>query len=79
MLGADATPEKRFRYNAYWLAGLTEFWRAHRDFAGVLHFVYLTASFPGAYTSDNFRDVAKLELEPHFADYVSEAFKPLGV
>jgi hypothetical protein len=79
LLGADATPEKRFLYNAYWLAGLTEFWRAHRNFAGVLHFVYLTASFPGAYTSDHFRDVAKLELEPHFADYVSEAFKPLGV
>jgi len=79
LVGADATPEKRFLYNAYWLAGLTEFWRAHRNFAGVLHFVYLTASFPGAFTSDHFRDVARLELEPHFVDYVGEAFKPLGV
>jgi hypothetical protein len=79
LVGADATPEKRFLYNAYWLAGLTEYWRAHRDFAGVLHFVYLTASFPGAFTSDHFLDVAKLQLEPHFVDYVGEAFKPLGV
>ncbi len=78
-LGANATPEKRFLYNAYWLGGLTEYWRAHRDFAGVLHFVYLTASFPGAFTSDHFLDVAKLKLEPHFVDYVGEAFKPLGV
>lgn len=79
LVGADAAPAKRFLYNAYWLAGLTEFWRAHRDFAGVLHFVYLTASFPGAFTSDHFLDVAKLELEPQFVDYVGEAFKPLGV
>jgi hypothetical protein len=45
----------------------------------VLHFVYLTSSYPGAYTSDHFRNLATLELEPHFADYMGEAFKPLGV
>jgi hypothetical protein len=73
------TPEDRFSLNAYLLAGLTEFWRAHRNFAGVLHFVYLTASFPGAYTSDHFLDLEELELEPHFEEYMSEAFKPLGV
>jgi beta-galactosidase len=61
------------------LGGLTEFWRAHRSYAGVLHFVSLTSSFPGVYTSDNFRDIERLELEPHFADYVEQAFKPLGV
>ena len=77
--GPNATPAERFRWNAYLLAGLTEYWRAHRNFAGVLHFVYLTASFPGAYTSDHFVDVRRLELEPHFADYVAEAFKPIGV
>jgi len=79
LAGADATPERRFALDAYYLAGLTEFWRAHRNAAGVLHFVYVTASFPGAYTSDHFLDVEKLELEPHFADWVGEAFKPLGV
>ncbi len=77
--GPSATPAERFRWNAYLLAGLTEYWRAHRNFAGVLHFVYLTASFPGAYTSDHFLDVRGLKLEPNFVDYVGESLKPLGV
>jgi hypothetical protein len=64
---------------AYLLAGKTEFWRAHRQYAGIIHFVYLTCSYPGVYTSDHFRDVTRLELDPAFAGYVSEAFKPLGV
>ena len=40
---------------AYLLAGKTEFWRAQRNYAGVLHFVYLTSCYPGAYTADHFR------------------------
>jgi hypothetical protein len=64
---------------AYLRAGKTEFWRAHRAYAGVIHFVYLTCSYPGVYTADHFRDVRKLELDPAFADYLGEAFKPLGV
>ncbi|MEK7406341.1 MAG: glycoside hydrolase family 2 TIM barrel-domain containing protein [Acidobacteriota bacterium] len=79
LLGPDATGQERLVLWAYLLGGLTEFWRAHRYHAAVLHFVYLTASFPGAYTSDHWRDVEKLELEPHFEDYAGEAFKPLGV
>jgi hypothetical protein len=79
LLGRDAAPEERFRLNAYLLGGLTEFWRAHRNHAGVLHFVYLTSSYPDAYTSDHFRDVRTLRLDPHFEDYAGEAFKPLGV
>jgi beta-galactosidase len=74
-----STARERFAWNAYVLAAETEFWRAHRHHAGIMHFVYLTGSFPGAFTSDNFLDVITLELEPHFADYVGEAFKPLGV
>jgi len=61
------------------LAGKTEFWRAHRQYAGILHFVYLTCSYPGVYTADHFRDVVNLKLDPYFSDYVGEAFKPLGV
>ncbi|MFN7934333.1 MAG: glycoside hydrolase family 2 TIM barrel-domain containing protein [Bryobacteraceae bacterium] len=79
LLGKDATPEQRFRHYAYWLAGLTEFWRAHRNFAAVLHFTWLTCSYPGVKTGDHWRDVEKLELEPYFADWVKEAFQPLGV
>jgi hypothetical protein len=79
LIGKDATPDQRFAWNAYWVAGLTEYWRAHRNFAGVLHFVYLTASFPGAYTSDHWQDVKELRLEPRFADWVGQSFQPLGV
>jgi beta-galactosidase len=79
LLGPKASAEERFATNAYLLAGETEYFRAHRHYAGILHFVYLTASFPGAYTGDPFRDVEKLTLDPYFGDYVGEAFKPLGV
>lgn len=48
-------------------------------YAGVLHFVYLTAGGPGVFTCDHFRNLERLELEPHFEDYMSQAFKPLGV
>ena len=37
------------------------------------------SSDPLGYTADHFRDVEKLELEPHFRDYMSHAFAPLGV
>jgi beta-galactosidase len=73
------TAAGRLRLANYLDAGLTEFWRAHRNAAGVLHFNFLTCSYPGVFTSDHFRDVVKLELEPTFADYMGEAFKPLGV
>ncbi len=79
LLGKNSTPEQRIEIDAYLLAGLTEYWRAHRNFAGVLHFVYLTCSYPGVFTSDHFRDVEKLELHQPFVDYVAEAFKPVGV
>ena len=79
LLGPSSTAEERLALNAYLLAGLTEFWRAYRNYAGVLHFVYLTCCFPKAMTGDHFRNVEALELEPNFKDYVSEAFKPLGV
>lgn len=79
LLGKNASNAERIEANNYLLAGLTEFWRAHRNFAGVLHFVYLTCSYPGVFTSDHFRDLEHLELHEPFQDYVSEAFQPLGV
>lgn len=79
LLGPTATAEQRFKIYAYYLAGLTEFWRAHRNFAGVLHFTWLTCSYPGVKTGDHWRDVEKLELEPNFREWVREAFKPLGL
>jgi hypothetical protein len=79
LLGPSSSPEARLSLNAYLLAAETEFLRAHRQYAGVLHFVFLTGSFPGVYTADHFADVERLRLQPAFADYVGEAFKPLGV
>lgn len=79
LLGKNSTPQERLALNAYLLAGLTEYWRAYRQYAGVLHFVYLTSSDPAGYTSDHFRDVRNLELHPEFRDYMSNAFAPVGV
>ena len=79
LLGKAATAADRLELDAYLLAGLTEFWRAYRHYAGVLHFVYLTACDPKGYTCDHFRDVTKLELQPAFIDYMANAFAPLGV
>jgi beta-galactosidase len=79
LVGPNAGAQERFAAYAYYMGGLTEFWRAHRNFAGVLHFVYLTCSYPGGFTADHWRNVAALELEPHFADYMEQAFRPLGV
>ena len=47
--------------------------------AGVDNFVYLTSDVSGAPTTDNWVELKKLDLDPAFADYVGEAFKPLGV
>ena len=71
--------DQRREENAYLLGGITEFWRAYRKYAAVLHFVYLTASDPKGFTCDHFRDVKTLELDPYFVDYMGNAFKPLGV
>jgi hypothetical protein len=79
LLGANDNTENRVALQAYLLGGETEFWRAYRRYAGVLHFVYLTASDPHAFTSDHFRDLQKLQLEPHFQKAMEEAFNPLGV
>ena len=79
LAGKDSTARERLDLYAYLLAGKTEFWRAHRQYAGIVHFVYLTCSYPGVYTADHFADVTQLKLDPAFADYMGEAFKPLGV
>ena len=79
LMGTNVTAGERLDMYAYLLGAKTEFWRAHRQYAGIIHFVYLTCSYPGVYTADHFADVTKLKLDPAFADYMGEAFKPLGV
>ena len=79
LMGTNVTARERLNMYAYLLGAKTEFWRAHRQYAGIIHFVYLTCSYPGVYTADHFADVTQLKLDPAFADYLGEAFKPLGV
>ncbi len=80
ILGPKATPAECIEFNAYALAGLTEFWRASRKFAGVLYYGCLDGDRPvTCVTCDNFRDIQRLEFHVPFEHYVGQAFKPLGV
>lgn len=74
-----ATVSERFETQAYLLAGLTEYWRAYRNCAGVIYFAYLGSGAPDSWTCDNFADVRELTFNSHYEHYVPEAFKPLGV
>lgn len=86
LLGPNSTTAERRRFYARTLAALTEFWRAHRQTAGVLHFCALGYSRPGleerpvgGATSDHWIDVENLVFEPHFEEYVRESFNPVGL
>ncbi len=78
-LGPNATPEQRWELLAYDGAAESEYWRARREAAGVMWFCYLTYSRPNAVTGDDFLDLRNLVLEPHFVDYLGNAFSPLAV
>ncbi len=78
-LGANATADERRLYYARTLAAMTEFWRAKRKCAGVLHFCGLAYSRPDGQTCDNFIDLGALKYEPFFFKYVRDAFSPVGV
>jgi hypothetical protein len=76
------TTQQRFHIYARHLAILTEYWRAHRQTAGVLHFCGLGYSRPKAprgQTSDHFIDIRNLTFEPEFERLVKPAFAPVGV
>jgi len=73
------TNQERQAIYAYLLAAETEYFRAHRNYAGVLHFDYLTGDFNGAITGDIFRDPESLEPWKVYDGYFTEIFKPLGV
>ena len=79
LLGPDSTTEQRFYTYATYLAAETEWFRAHRQCAGVLHFVMLAYSRPDGQTSDHWANLEKLEWEPLFFRYVRDAFSPVGL
>ena len=66
---------------ATWLAADTEFWRAHRKAAAVIHFTTLGYSRPDGQTCDHWQlgGVEKLAWEPEFYRYVRDAFAPVGL
>ena len=70
-----ATPEERFKTQAYLLSGQIEYWRAYRNYAAVIYLAYLSEGW----VVDNFRDVRNLTFQPHYEEFVGNAFKPLGV
>jgi hypothetical protein len=86
LLGPDPTTEQRRLLYAKFLAALTEFWRCHRECAGVLHFCGLGYSRAGdkprpegGATSDHFIDLEELTFEPNFEKFVRDAFSPVGL
>ncbi len=78
-IAPNCSNSERQEIYAYLLAAETEYFRAHRNYAGVLHFDYLTGDFNGAITGDIFRNPETLEPLPAYDKYFSEIFKPLGV
>jgi beta-galactosidase len=81
LLRTNSTPSQRFHIQATYIAAETEFWRAHRKAAAVMHFTTLGYSRPDGQTSDRWTKggVAKLKWEPEFHKYVSDAFAPIGM
>ncbi|WP_159523057.1 glycoside hydrolase family 2 TIM barrel-domain containing protein [Sunxiuqinia indica] len=72
------TPEKRLEWKARTLAVKTEYWRCHRQMAGVLHFCALTNS-TNAMTGDDWKDVKNLILHKPFEKHARSAFAPVGL
>jgi hypothetical protein len=79
LLGENSTIAQRRHLYAMYTAAETEFWRCHRNAAGVLHFTALGYSRSDGQTSDNFINPAKLEYENEFLKYVPDAFSPVGI
>jgi hypothetical protein len=79
LVGPNASGDERREVYARLLAAKTEFWRARRQVAGVLHFCGLGYSRPDGQTSDHFLDIESLRLDPHFREHVGDAFSPVGL
>jgi hypothetical protein len=79
LLGRRSTVEQRRELYARYLAAETEFWRSHRQCAGVMHFTALGYSRADGQTSDHFTDVHDLVYEHNFARYIHDAFSPVGL
>ena len=79
LLDPSATVAQRRLLYARNMAAITEFFRAHRQAAAVMHFCGLGYSRPDGQTSDEWIDVEKLIWDPDFYKYVRDAFAPVGL
>jgi hypothetical protein len=61
------------------MAAITEFFRAYRQAAAIMHFCALGYSRSDGQTSDEWIDVEKLTWDPDFYNYVRDAFAPVGL
>ncbi len=71
--------QERIELAAYLLGIETEYFRAHRNYAGVLHFTFLTGNFENVITGDLFSNIETLEIHEPYKKYLIESFKPLGI
>jgi hypothetical protein len=78
-IAPGATNKERIELAAYLLGLETEYFRAHRNYAGVLHFTFLTGNFENVITGDLFDDISTLTIHPAYEEYFVQIFKPLGL
>jgi beta-galactosidase len=79
LLGRNATARDRWKLSAQYIAAETEFWRCHRQVAGVMYFTGLGYARSNGQTCDNWIDLKNLTWEPEFLAYVHDAFSPIGL
>ena len=79
LMSPSATVAERSHLYARNMAAITEFFRAHRQAAAVMHFCGLGYSRADGQTSDDWIDVGKLTWNPDFYTYVRDAFAPVGL
>jgi beta-galactosidase len=79
LMDPSATVAQRRLLYARNMAAITEFFRAHRQAAAVMHFCGLGYSRPDGQTSDEWTEVEKLTWDPDFYKYVGDAFAPVGL
>lgn len=76
--GSFRPDEYREAY-AYLIGGETLFWRAHRGYEAVQHFLYLGQDRKEGAVCDNFIDLENLILEPRWFEAAYNAFAPFAV
>ncbi|TDC80502.1 glycoside hydrolase family 2 TIM barrel-domain containing protein [Streptomyces hainanensis] len=74
-----ATADERRYTRARLTAAETEFFRCNRTLAGLLLYCALSSSHDRVSTADAFTDLDSLDYEPHFWEYVRDAFAPVAL